>query len=230
MAKRQPPVRSARRRRGAGRQPHRQRRAAGGVPAAGERAHAHLQRRREVRRRAAPPLDGAPQARRRHRARRRAAALPAAGARDAGQRGVHQLRARGPAGGAEAQGGARRRRRHDLVRHGAARERRRLRPQDPAQHRALLVSSSRSSRPRPAPPRRLFPPRVELRDRPRAQHGRRRAVHPAGDASTTPTAATRRCPDKFKARALHAPARRRGDAGVRAAPAATAHAWRRAQP
>ena len=32
-----------------------------------------------------------------------------------------------------------------------------------------------------APARGLFPPRMELRDRPRAQHGRRRAVHAAGD-------------------------------------------------
>ena len=41
--------------------------------------------------------------------------------------------------------------------------------------------------------RRLLPPRMELRDRPRAQHRRRGAVHPAGDASTTRTAATPTC-------------------------------------
>jgi hypothetical protein len=52
-----------------------------------------LQRRRGVRRRAAPALDGAPQARRRDPARCVAATVPAARARDAGQRGVHQLRA-----------------------------------------------------------------------------------------------------------------------------------------
>ena len=125
--------------------------------------------------------------------RRRAAALPAARARDAGQRGLHQLRARGPAGGAEAQGRARRRRRQDLVRPGAPRKRRRLRPQDPAQHRALLVLHPDRLGDDRAPARRLLPPRMELRDRPRAQHRRRRAVHPAGVRSTTPTAATRRC-------------------------------------
>ena len=48
------PVRPARRRRGPGRRPHQPGRAAGGVPAAGQRAHAHLQRRRALRRRAAP--------------------------------------------------------------------------------------------------------------------------------------------------------------------------------
>ena len=55
-----PPVRSARRRRSARRQPFRQRRAADELPAAGERAHARLQRRRQVRRRAASALDDAP--------------------------------------------------------------------------------------------------------------------------------------------------------------------------
>ena len=53
------PVRPARRGRGAGRRPLRQRRAPDGLPAAGERAHARLRRRRAVRRRAAPALDGA---------------------------------------------------------------------------------------------------------------------------------------------------------------------------
>ena len=42
------------------------------------------------------------------RGRARAAALPAAGARDAGERGLHQLCARGPAGRAAPEGGARR--------------------------------------------------------------------------------------------------------------------------
>ena len=49
--------------------------------------------------------------------RRDAGALPAAGARDAGQRGVHQLRARGSAGGAADQGRTRGGRHHHLVRH-----------------------------------------------------------------------------------------------------------------
>ena len=141
-----PPLRPARRGRGAGRQPFGQRRAPDGLPAAGERAHARLQRRREVRRRAAPPLDDAPRAGRGDPAGRRAAALPAPRARDARQRGLHQLRARGPAGGAEAQGRARRRRRQDLVRPRAARGRRRLRPQDPAATSPAARISSRSSR------------------------------------------------------------------------------------
>ena len=81
----------------------------------------------------------------------------------------------------------------DLVRPGAPRRRRRLRPQDPAQHRALLVLHPDRLGDDRAPARGLLPPRVELRDRPRAQHRRWRALHPAGVRSTTPTAATRRC-------------------------------------
>ena len=46
--------------------------------------------------------------------------------------------------------GARRGRRHDLVRHGPARERRRLRPQDPEEHRALLVLHPGRLRRRPS--------------------------------------------------------------------------------
>ena len=99
--------------------------------------------------------------------RQRRGAHPPARARDAGQRRVHQLRTRGPRGRAAAQGGARGRGRHDLVRHGTARERRRLRPQDPAQHRALLLFHPGRLRGDAAPARSVFPPRVELRDRPR---------------------------------------------------------------
>ena len=67
-----PPFRSARRGRSAGGQPLRQRRTPDELPAAGERAHARLQRRREFRRRTAPPLDDAPQVGRGDRARQAA--------------------------------------------------------------------------------------------------------------------------------------------------------------
>ena len=87
------------------RRPHHAGRAAGGVPAAGQRAHARLQRRRAVRRRAARALDRAPAHRPPASTRwQRAAALPAAGARNAGQRDLHQLCARGPGRRAAAQG------------------------------------------------------------------------------------------------------------------------------
>ena len=110
----------------------------------------------------------------------RPAALPAARARDARQRSLHQLRARGSARSAEAEGGTRCGGHHDVVRPRPPRRRRRLRPQDPAQHRALFVLRARRFGDHTASARSLFPPRMELRDRPRAQHRRGRAVHPAG--------------------------------------------------
>jgi len=92
---------------------------------------------------------------------------------------AHQLCPRRPARRAEAQVRARRRRHHDLVRHGPAGERRRLRPQDPHQHRALLLLHPGRLRHHAAAPRGLFPPRVELCRGPHARHGRRRRVRPA---------------------------------------------------
>ncbi len=193
------PVRSARRRRGHGGRPH-QRRTSGWWPSCSRSACARASTRapsasstsctRAGTRAASPRL---------RRAGGRAAALPAAGARDAGQRGVHQLRARGSARRAADQGRARSGRHHHLVRHGPARGRRRLRPQDPAQHRALLLLHSGGLGHHAAAPRGLLPARVELRDRPRAQHGRRRAVHPAGDHRRHERRPKRWCPDKFKA-------------------------------
>ncbi len=80
----------------------------------------------------------------------RAAALPAARPRDAGQRRLHQLRARGPAGRAAAQGGAGRGRHRHVVRPRPARKRRRLRPQDPARTSRAAASSCPSSPRRPS--------------------------------------------------------------------------------
>ena len=108
------------------------------------------------------------------------AALPAAVARDAGERDLHQLCARGPARGAAAQGGDGCGGPHDLVRPRPTRGRRRLRPQDPRQHRALQLLRAGDLGDDAAPARGLFPPRVELRGRPLAQHRRGRGVHPAG--------------------------------------------------
>ena len=100
-------------------------------------------------------------------------ALSAARARDARQRRLHQLRARRPGRGAADQGRARGGRGHHLVRHGPARGRRRLRPQDPAQHCALLLLHTRRVRDHAAAAGGILPPRVELCDRPHAQHGGR---------------------------------------------------------
>ena len=86
---------------------------------------------------------------------------------------------------AAAEGGARRGRPHDLVRPRPARRRRRLRPQDPAQHRALLLLHPGRFGNDAAAARRLFPARVELRGRPRAQHRRGRACSSCRSASTT---------------------------------------------
>ena len=125
----------------------RQGRAPDGVPAAGQRAHARLQRRARTSSTSCIAAGlVAPRRRRRHPAARGAAAFPAARARDARSRGVHQLRARDLRRGAEDQGGPRRRGHQDLVRPRAPRGRRRLRPQDPAQHRALLVFHPRRAR------------------------------------------------------------------------------------
>ena len=119
-----------------------QRRTADGLSPAGERAHARLQRRREVRRRAAPPLDDAPQAGRGDRARRPPQrflpperempdnAVFISYARE-DLAAVQKLKAGLDAAGVQ-----------DLVRPRASRGRRRLRPQDPAQHRPLLVFHS----------------------------------------------------------------------------------------
>ena len=80
----------------------------------------------------------------------RAGALPAAGARDAGQRGIHQLRARGSGRGAADQGGAGGGRRHHLVRHGPARGRATTTiARSSATSRAARISS-RWSRPPPS--------------------------------------------------------------------------------
>ena len=100
-------------------------RAARGVPAAGERAHARLRRRGVVRRGAARALDEAAAAAAAAPWRlERPAALPAALPRDARQRHLHQLRARGPACRAAAQGGDGRGRPRHVVRPRPARKRR----------------------------------------------------------------------------------------------------------
>ena len=83
MAKRQRLSDPARRRRGAGGRPHQRGRPPGGVPAAGERAHPHLRRRRALRRGAASRAGRRGASRGRTVRRTRAGALPAAGARDA---------------------------------------------------------------------------------------------------------------------------------------------------
>ena len=65
------------------------------------------------------------------------------------------------------------------------------------QHRPLLLFHSGRLGDHPAAHRGVLPARVELRDRPHAQHGRRRAVYPAGYIDAT-TAAEALVPDKFK--------------------------------
>ncbi len=131
--------------------------------------------------------------------RQRTAALPAAGARDAGERDLHQLRARGPARRAASEGRAGRCRIHHLVRSRPPRRRRRLRPQDPRQHRALQFLRAGDLGDDAAPARSLFPPRMELRGRSRAQHRRRRAYSSCRCASTTRRNPQRWCRSSFKA-------------------------------
>ncbi len=142
------PVRSARRRRGVRRRPHHAGRAAGGVPAAGQRAHARLRRRRGVRRRAARALDEAarrPQPARRGSARRPLRFLPPS--REMPENAIFISYAREDLPAVQRLKAATRcRRAHDLVRPRPARRRRRLRPQDPRQHRALQLLRARSSR------------------------------------------------------------------------------------
>ena len=137
----------------------------------------------------------------------RAAPLPPPRARDARPRGVRELRARRPAGGAAAQGRARRRRHPGVVRPRAARGRRRLRPQDPAQHRALRVLRAGRLGGDRAAAGRLLPARVELRDRSHAQHGRRGGVHPA-DLHRRHRRVARERPRPVQVGALHAAAGR----------------------
>ena len=113
-------------------------RAPGVVPAAGQRAHAHLRRRRAIRRTSCTGAGGAPQARAGAAVRAGAVASCRRPARCRTTRCSSATRARtSPPCRSSRRGSSRRR--HDLVRHGAARGRRRLRPQDPAQHRALLL-------------------------------------------------------------------------------------------
>src|SRR6185437_14897909 len=174
-------VGSARRDRSVRRRPHLAGRTAGRVPAAGQRAHPRVRRRGIVRRRAAPALERAAAADSsvvgfRH---RRATTLPSARARDARERDLHQLRARGPARGAAFESGHGRGRAHDLVRPRSPGKRRRLRSQDPRQHRALQLLRPGDFGDDAATARSLLPPRVELCGGPRAQHRGRRGVRPA---------------------------------------------------
>ena len=168
------------------------------VPAAGERAHPALLRRRAFVSRAAPPLE----------ARRASAAgaepgdagtFPAARARDARERRVHQLCTRGPARGAETQGGpgpAGVRTWFDLDRLESGDDYdRKIR----AQHRPLLLLHPGGLGDHPAAPRGLLPPRVELRGRPGARHGRRRRCSSCPFASTPRREAEAIVPEKFKA-------------------------------
>ena len=94
----------------------------------------------QLRRRAAPPLDGAPQARRTASPLRAAPQRFLPPAREMPDNAVFISYAREDLPAVQQiKAGPRRRRHHDLVRHGPPRRRRRLRPQDPAQHRALLL-------------------------------------------------------------------------------------------
>ena len=72
-----------------------------------------------------------------------------------------------------------------------------------------------------APAGRLLPPRVELRDRPRAQHRRWRRVHPAR-LHRRHERGRRAGAGEIPGRALHPAPRRRGFAGVRRPDAGTA--------
>ena len=185
-----------------------------GVPAAGERAHARLRRRRAVRRRAASPAGwrGSKPARAARR-RARAAALPAAGARDAGQRGLHQLRARGPACRAAAEGGARRRRRHAP---GSTWTGSKAATTTTARSsgniaRCSLLHSGRLGARRSAGSRRYFRREWSYAvDRARnIADGAR--VHPAGLHRRHRRGRGAACRSKFKALHYHAPAGRRAD-------------------
>ena len=183
----QAPLGPARRGRDPRRQPQHARRAARVVPAAGERADAAVLRRRGVRGRAAPPLDGPPRAGVAPEGMSGAPTRFLPPAREMPENAVFISYAREdlPAvqrlkAGLDAAGD------HDLVRPRPAGERRRLRPQDPRQHRPLLLFHPGHLRDDAEAPRGVFPPRVELRRRPHARHGRR------GGRSSCPCASTPR--------------------------------------
>ena len=197
------------------------------VPAAGQRAHARLRRRRGVRRRTARALDEAPARGRGGGAGRRAAAFPAAGARDAGERDLHQLCARGPARRAAAKAAldaAGLTTWFDLDRlEGGDDYDRKIR----ANIGALQLLRAGDFGDDAAPARSVFPPRVELRGGSLAQHRRRRRVHPAGlhrrharGGRAGARASSRRC----TSRACPAASRRRSSsAGCRNCSAGVAH-------
>ena len=86
-----------------------------------------------------------------------------------------------------------------VVRSRPPRRRRRLRPQDPAQHRALLVFHSGRLGDDRAAARGLFPARVELCDRSRRATSPKARCSSCRSASTTRTRPTAHVPDKFKA-------------------------------
>ncbi len=95
--------------------------------------------------------------------------------------------------------GIRRRRRQDVVRPGAPRGRRRLRPQDPAQHRALLVLHSRRvGHDASAGSKATSAASGATRSTARATSPKARCSS-CPCASTTPTAANAQVPEKFRA-------------------------------
>ena len=169
----------------------------------------------------------AQQARRRHTAatrRRSASCRPSAKCRTT--RSSSAMRAR-TSGRAEAEGGLRRRRHQDVVRSRAPGRRRRLRPQDPAQHRPLLVTSSRSSRPRPsAGSKAISAANGATRSTARAT-SRKARCSSCRCASTTRTTGKAQVPDKFKAVHFTRLPGRRTHAGIRAPPAGPAVVARR---
>ena len=160
-----------------------QRRAADGVPAAGQRAHARLQRRRASSSTSCiARWTTRQQARPRSIAARRAPQRFLPPAREMPENAVFISYAR-----------------EDLpavqrLKAGARRRRHRRRGSTSTGSKAATTTTARSSATSRAARffipvvsattqrrlRRLFPPRMELRDRPRAQHRRGRAVHPAG--------------------------------------------------
>jgi hypothetical protein len=104
---------------------------------------------------------------------------PAGRRADGGGRDLHQLRERGPGGGAEPEDGARGRRLRHLVRPGEHPSRRLLGPRDPGQHPALLAVPAAAVAAGGAAAGGLLPARVAVGPRPRAVVRRERALHPA---------------------------------------------------